>query len=245
MTGAPSRRAISDRSGERRFRKWVAPVAAVTIRLLSRTMSFRMKGQEFFEPVMTTDRPVIFAFWHEDLFGVATLHLRRNWRRPEGKRVAVMISQSRDGEKLAGVIVGLGLDPIRGSSSHGAVGGLIEFAHWLKEDKKRARFAALALDGPRGPRRVAKPGVALLARHTEALVLPVAFHISRQWAFGSWDRTKLAKPWAAMECRFGPMQDIRTWAGDDPSFARHLEQELNRLSDPIGGTGGWSAGAVA
>jgi lysophospholipid acyltransferase (LPLAT)-like uncharacterized protein len=70
-----------------------------------------------------------------------------------------------------------------------------------------------------------------LARHTGALVLPVSFRFSRQWVFNSWDRTKLAKPWAVMECRFATPLDAATWsAADDAARAERLARTLNALA---------------
>ena len=49
-------------------------------------------------------------------------------------------------------------------------------------------------DGPRGPRRVAAPGVAQLAALSGMPVLPCAAQTSRRWTLRSWDRMVLPLP---------------------------------------------------
>jgi lysophospholipid acyltransferase (LPLAT)-like uncharacterized protein len=195
--------ATGRRRGDRLFGLILAPLIALLFRLLAWTLRVRLVGREHLETAMASGRPVIFAFWHEHLIASAFFYFRTFRALFPGARAAVLVSRSRDGQKLAEVISRLGMEPIRGSSSRGAVGALIELARWLRLGVGGpGRVAALALDGPHGPRRVAKPGIALLARKTGAIILPVSFEFSRQWVFRSWDRTRLAKPWATIEYRF-------------------------------------------
>jgi lysophospholipid acyltransferase (LPLAT)-like uncharacterized protein len=204
------------------------PVAALLMRILAGTLKFKWQGKEYYDAAVATDRPVIFAFWHEDIFGIAALHMRENWKKTAAnKPVAVMVSHSRDGEKLSRVISRIGLSPVRGSSSRGAVRGMIEFERWLKSSPRR--FAAIALDGPRGPRREAKPGIALLARRTNAIIIPAAFNYSRQWEFNSWDRTKVPKPGAVIECRIGKWIEVPASETDAAEFAKTLSRIVTEL----------------
>ena len=50
-------------------------------------------------------------------------------------------------------------------------------------------------DGPRGPPRVAAPGVAQLAAMAGVRVLPCAAQTSRRRVLGTWDRMVLPLPW--------------------------------------------------
>ena len=58
------------------------------------------------------------------------------------------------------------------------------------------RAVAFTIDGPRGPRHVAKPGPLLLARVTGTPV--VAFHVAveRAWILPTWDRMIIPKPFS-------------------------------------------------
>ena len=131
------------RRGDWWFSHLGAPIAAQLLRLLARTLRVRFEGEEHFRQSLTIDHPVVYTFWHEDLFAIASFYLRAVRPLPEARRVAVMVSRSRDGEKLAQCITRIGLEPVRGSSSRGAVAGLVQMARWVRgRDGSRPRFAA-------------------------------------------------------------------------------------------------------
>ncbi|HQF71783.1 MAG TPA: hypothetical protein PLH39_10945, partial [Promineifilum sp.] len=71
-----------------------APLIAGYIRTLAATQRLRIEGMEHFDAAKASGRPIVFAFWHEDLFNIEIVNLRFG---PKG-RVAVMISRSRNGE---------------------------------------------------------------------------------------------------------------------------------------------------
>ena len=220
-------------------RRWVdalyfvigVPLIVLLIRLLARSLRVQFVDPEHYRKIIETGRPIIWVFWHEDLFGILTAFMRTRPGRP-----AVMISRSRDGEKLARVIAPLGLVPIRGSSSRGAVRGLIELKKWLTQSDETLPMAALALDGPRGPRRQAKPGAVMLGRQSGALLVPVAFHSSRRWVFGSWDRTRLPKPFASLRIHLGEPRDPSDSDQTENEIAGNLQLELDKLitEEPAG-----------
>ena len=218
--------------GDRLFRRAGAPLIAGYIRTLAATQRLRIEGLEQFNAAKASGRPIVFAFWHENLFNVEIVNLRFG---PKG-RVAVMISRSRDGEMLTRVMELLGLVAVRGSSSRGAVGGLVELKHWLaKPPDPHPRCAALALDGPRGPRRVGKPGAALLARRAGAVVVTMEFDPRPRITFNSWDRTRLPWPFGRFVAR-AAILDTRDWGEDDMAnlalMTAHLEP-----AEPAGGPG--------
>ena len=203
------------------------PLIVWLIRLLARSMRLRFGAAdaEIYHALLKEGRPVIWAFWHEDLFGVLTSFMKERKGQP-----AIMISRSRDGEKLARVIERLGMEAVRGSSSRGAVRGLIELKRWLNEPGDDLRMAAMALDGPRGPRRKAKPGVVLLARQSGAVIIPLAFHPYRRWVFRSWDRTRLPKPFATIRPRLGRPVDPSALDQTEIEISEGLERTLNELA---------------
>src|SRR3989442_12178351 len=64
----------------------------------------------------TPQRSMIFAFWHNRIFLMPYL-FRKHWRARQHDRVAVLVSASKDGEKLARVLSKFNLICLRGSSS--------------------------------------------------------------------------------------------------------------------------------
>ena len=200
-----------------------------TMSLLSRTLKLEYDGREYYEGAFSSGRPVLLVFFHEDLFSIFLFHLRL---RP--CTVSVMLSQSRDGGKLAPIISRYGLVPIRSSSSRGAVRGMLETLRWLKARREGPSVTAIALDGPRGPRRQVKAGSAMLARKAEALILPVAFSHSRKFVFSSWDKMLLPKPFAHSKAWAHEAIDTKLWSDDDEANARLLTETLKTLKKRAG-----------
>ena len=99
--------------------------------------------------------PVIFAHWHGDDLSLLVPF--------SAEDLTIMVSRSKDGDLLSGVLNRLGYDTVRGSSSKGGKEALREMAGLLE----KGRSMVLTVDGPRGPRARVKPGViASLANKT-------------------------------------------------------------------------------
>ena len=123
---------------------------------------------------------VVIGLWHQDL--PACLAAFR------GKGIAVMISQSQDGELFAYVAKRLGYQVFRGSSSRGQ-GAVRHLLRILGEGTS----VGMALDGPRGPAMIAKPGGEWLARQAHAPLARITVRYTKMSRLKSWDRTCL--PW--------------------------------------------------
>jgi hypothetical protein len=128
--------------------------------------------------------PGIFVFWHRALLA-SSVHFG-------GLTPVVMISQSFDGELIARTAKRLGYGSVRGSSSRGGAAGLAGL-HQAFDD---GRIISLTLDGPRGPRYVAKSGAVRLAQLTQSRVH--AFYVlpRHAWTLKSWDGFMIPKPFS-------------------------------------------------
>ena len=134
-------------------------VAAAFIRVLHATLRVRHIGVEKIAALPQ----YIIAFWHEHL--VMMLHSR--YRRP----IAVLVSQSRDGELIAGAFGFYGVGVARGSTTRGASAALRE----MIRASRGGTNLVFTPDGPKGPRRVAKEGVVYAAQATALPIVPIAF----------------------------------------------------------------------
>lgn len=162
----------------------VPRLASFIIRCLGVTLRYRDVCSPGPFPGYDTPPPGIFAFWHCCLLA-SVWHFRN-------RGVAVLISQSFDGELIARTVERLGFVAVRGSSSRDGSVGLRN----LQRAYEEGRFCAITADGPRGPAQVAKPGVAHLARLVSSEV--IAFHAlpERAWQLRSWDRFFIPKPFS-------------------------------------------------
>ncbi len=142
---------------------------------------------------------VLRCGWHQQFFAAI-----RHFKNYVIYHPALMISQSKDGDIIAGIAEKSGWYAVRGSSSRDGGRALKEMIDHLR----RSRLAAHIVDGPRGPAGVIKAGVVSLARATGAVVVPVYTVSDRAWYFNSWDRFMLPKPFAKVVLRFGDMLDF-------------------------------------
>src|SRR5262245_4372054 len=171
------------------------------------------------------------AFWHNRVF-LATWCSR-------GQGIVVMTSQSFDGEYIARFIQRLGYGAARGSSRRGGPRALRELTVCLRHGMD----AAFTIDGPTGPRYVAKAGAVQLAALTGAAILPFASAAERYWEVNNWDRFQIPKPWSRAVLFMGRPIYVERDAGAE-AMARaqnELQAVLDELRDRADGF--WATGA--
>ena len=223
MTEAASA-AVAESSGERAaFTLWqriVLTLAAwagtLLIRAIAPTLRYTVSLEEG-GPEHFYFAPGIYCFWHQCVIPAAW------WYR--GRDIAVMTSRSFDGEYIARIIEHLGYRAVRGSSSRGGARALLEMHNHIEH----GRLVAFTIDGPRGPRYVAKPGPVLLARNTG---VPLSgFHIALEdpWVLPSWDAFLIPKPFSRALLRVGKL--IRVPADADAQAMDRFHAELQATLD--------------
>jgi lysophospholipid acyltransferase (LPLAT)-like uncharacterized protein len=164
-------------------------------------------------------RPIIYSFWHRCVFPAAYL-----WR---NLNIRVMTSQSFDGEYIARIIQKFGFVPVRGSSSRGAVRALLG----MRRDTEEGWTVAFTIDGPRGPRYVAKPGPVLLARATGVPMSVFHMAVERAWVLNTWDQFVVPKPFSRVLMRVAA--EIRVPPGAEDAEMGRLHQELQASLDRV------------
>src|SRR5256885_7671279 len=153
------------------------------IKLIGRTIKFEIEGWDNWESASRKGKIPIYTFWHNRVF-LATYF----WRH---RRIVVMTSRSFDGEYIARFIQRFGNGAARGSSTRGATGAFVEMVRLMRAGCP----AAFTIDGPKGPRYVAKMGAVLLAKKTGQPILPFTITAARFWeAKKSWDRSQVPRP---------------------------------------------------
>ncbi len=177
-----------------------AHLLGVYLDLALRSTRWTIEGQDFLAPYLSGGA-VIVAAWHERLPLIPALWVPSRRLYP-GRKVAALASRHRDGRFLGSILERFGVRMVHGSSDvdpkagrrrdRGGAAGL------------RALLAALAdgaavvitPDGPRGPRRVAAPGVAQLAAMAQAPVLPASAQTRWRVTLRSWDKMVLPLPFS-------------------------------------------------
>lgn len=163
----------------------------------------------------------IYALWHQQLLMLMLRH--------RDEQIAVMISQSSDGDMATPIVERLGFEVIRGSSSRGGslgISGMVNAAD-------AGHSLALTVDGPRGPARTCKPGAVLIASRAGIPVVPtVAIPVSGR-AVNSWDRFLVPYPGSRVFLTYGdPIRVPARLAPDEVSqWQASVDAELERLVD--------------
>ena len=175
----------------------------------------------------TPRRSCIFAFWHNRIFLLPYL-FRKHWHSRQRDRVAVLVSASRDGEFLTGVLSKFNLICVRGSSSRRGKAALRE----MTELVNLGYDAGITPDGPRGPKYHCQDGVISLAQLTQAPIIPVSWDVSRKVTFNSWDNFMVPLPFARATLRIAAPITISADADD----AAHEEKraELEKVLKELG-----------
>jgi hypothetical protein len=199
-------------------------LAAISLKAVLRTAQWESRDKQYYHETLARNGSLILAFWHECL-GLAA------WEHKYYPGAHTLTSYSFDGELAARTVSHFGYKSLRGSSSHGSVGALKQ----LEAVAKEGCSLGWTLDGPRGPRRRAKAGVAWVAARTGMPILPNAFAIRGCKRVHSWDRFPIPYPFAQVLCAFGPPipPPVDTTARAIEATRSAVEAALNRLHEGL------------
>ena len=190
-------------------------------RLLFATCRVRVHGAENLERCEAQAKPFVGVFWHYSVFTAVELI------RGRGRGWGAMVSASQDGEFIARILARQGVVPVRGSRNRGGLSALKGLIGLLRQGCN----AAIVADGSRGPARIMQAGAILLAGKSAAPILPMVVAADRYWAFRSWDRTLLPKPFARLDLWYGEPMTVPERPGTEEIERCRLELEhrLNAL----------------
>ena len=179
----------------------------------------RVEGVELEkEAIEKSGGKAVYSSWHQRLV-FHPYYLSKSG-------VTVMVSQSRDGEFAARFINALGLGDVRGSSTRGGMGALKKLTQKIIDGETNG---GMVVDGPLGPARVAKMGAVILAKNSNAPLMPIMWGTDRCWVLNSWDRFIIPKPFARIAyCHSEPIW-VPESAKDDEleKYRKLLEDRLN------------------
>jgi len=172
--------------------------------------------------------PVIFAFWHNRIFLMPYL-FKKHWSCRKRDKVAVLVSASKDGEKLARVLEKFDLICVRGSSSRRGGEALRQLSRLLHDGYD----AGITPDGPRGPKYRVADGVISLAQLTGAPIIPVSYTLAWKITVKSWDAFMIPLPFGRATLHIGaPITVTREISDADREHKRlELETILTSLSE--------------
>jgi lysophospholipid acyltransferase (LPLAT)-like uncharacterized protein len=182
------------------------------VKLIGGSLRWEVYGWENWQAGETLGKRLVYTFWHREIFAATWF-----WRK---RGIVVMSGHNFDARSTAEVIQRHGYEIARGSASRGAARALVGMVRAIQ----RGHDAAFTIDGPRGPRYVAKPGAVMLAKASGAPIL--CFHIrpERSWTFSrSWDATEIPRPFSRAAIFIAPPIVVARNASDAEQAAKLRE----------------------
>jgi len=189
---------------------WFVPIL---LRLIGCTLRATITYEEGAIQSLDEIHPGIFPFWHRCVLPATWLFRRRH--------LAVMTSQSFDGEYIARVIRRFGYLPVRGSSTRGGQRALLEMNKLLTG----GNGVAFTIDGPLGPRYVAKKGPVQLAKMSGVAISAFYVAVERAWVLPTWDGLMIPKPFSRVYVRFAHKIFVPSDADDAAMERYHAEMQ--------------------
>jgi lysophospholipid acyltransferase (LPLAT)-like uncharacterized protein len=186
--------------------------------LFMRTLHFVLRVRHVRAHYVDEAPRYILAFWHECVL----LSLHSRWRKP----TTAIISRSKDGEIVAGVLHRYGAETARGSSTRGGEVALRE----VLRDTRAGKNIAVTPDGPKGPRRVVKEGVVYIAQVSGLPVIPFYFTARNKKRLRSWDRQIFPIPLSKAIYVYGPPIAVPR-DGDVEEWRLTIERAMNDLAE--------------
>jgi lysophospholipid acyltransferase (LPLAT)-like uncharacterized protein len=187
------------------------------ISLIGRTIRWEVEGVEHLDAITTAGKQPIYCLWHDRIFA-GTYFLR-------DRGIVVLTSQSKDGEYIARFLRRFGFGAIRGSSSRGGVKALVEMIRYMR----RGMPMAFTVDGPRGPRYVAKAGPVLLAQKTGNPILPFSVECKSFRTVSSWDRLQIPLPFTRAVFSYSAPIDVPAEKSSVDEKLAELQRSLDAL----------------
>jgi len=194
-------------------------IGYLSVLLIGRSLRWEVFGWENWQAARRAGKGLIYTFWHREILSACWF-----WRK---RGIVVMTSQHFDGEYIARIIRRHGYGAARGSSTRGASQALGE----MIESLRKGADAAFTIDGPRGPRFVAKRGSVLLSKATGAAIL--CFHVALRRAFvfkKSWDLFQIPYLFSRAATFIAPPIVVAPDA-DEQEQARKLQEVQAALDD--------------
>jgi len=151
----------------------------------------RTEGLATLDRLIASENPPIVVFWHAKY--VALLPLLA------GRDACVFTSLSARGDAIADLLMRFGYRPVQLRDSGGEASLAL-----MHESLAEGLGAAIAVDGPLGPRHVVHRGAVQLAVSLQRSIVPLSFaaHPERVLA-GRWDRLELPSLFARVELVVG------------------------------------------
>jgi lysophospholipid acyltransferase (LPLAT)-like uncharacterized protein len=176
-------------------------------KILQWTWKIEVHESEGLKKLLSEDKLFVAGHWHGEELGI--IYLLKRYK------VGCMVSMSSDGDLMAKVVELFGSRAARGSSSRGAVQALKGLLRLTKEGWR----PSVAVDGPRGPRHVVKPGIVEIAKVLKLPIVTISMACSKPFVFKkSWNKSELPLPFSKIVVTWSDL----IWLDEKNDLEAHL-----------------------
>jgi len=206
--------------------RFITRIAASLLNAWFSTCRVEIIGKKFHDRYITGHEKVVGGTWHRGAIFLVWFY--------GPVHPMIMFSRSKDGDLLAGFAERFGVIPVRGSSKRGGAAALAKMRSFL--EKPGPFKAATVLDGPRGPARVAKKGMIVLAKQTGVPLLPIAVSAKPAIVIRSaWDRTIVPLPFSRVVVSYRKPWNIDHDLDENgvEAIRCEVEKTLNCMADEL------------
>ncbi|MBU4037555.1 MAG: lysophospholipid acyltransferase family protein [Proteobacteria bacterium] len=224
---------IKDLTLMERFKiSFVSLIASWLIQLWFGTVRIKIINKEIYEEYFVNNNDkgnVILGSWHRHIIFVFYFFRKI-------KNGIIMVSRSNDGELISRVGNRLGYATARGSSSKGGRDALRAIIAFIKKAGGKPIFCGTAVDGPKGPARILKKGLLVLAKSTGSYFIPMACSGTKLITFHkAWDKTIIPYPFSRMIIKFGEPIVIPKDISEEEMEKLRIKAEkiLNKITDDV------------
>ena len=169
------------------------------------------------------NKPLLICIWHSRLIFFPRFFKYIQYP------VWGISSTHKDSEILARVLKSWGINLIKGSSTRGWINVIKQMS---KLFKKENATIIVTVDGPKGPRKVAKEGSIKLAKKHNVPIVAASAISSSYWELPSWDQTKIPKPFSTIYVKF----DEHYFNNDQinsKNISKYIDDNQNQLTKEI------------
>ncbi len=196
------------------------------------TVRVKIINREIYEEYFVNNKHngnVVLGSWHRHIIYI--FYFFRNINNG-----IIMVSRSKDGELISRIGKRFGYATARGSSSKGGRDALRDIIAFIKRAGGKPIYCGTAVDGPKGPARILKKGLLVLAKNTGSYFIPMACSGSKVITFRkAWDKTIIPYPFSRMIIKFH--EPIMIPKGIDKDEMEKLriktEKILNEITDDV------------
>ena len=168
------------------------------IQILSRTCHFNVEGEEHYMAAIGSNRPVLYALWHQQLMPLMDFVCRVF----DLKNFVFIVEGENRGRILAKMATTLNAHKVVQVDMQGNPTLAARQVIHIIKSMEAGKYSMLTPDGPYGPAFEQKPGTAFIARKSNAVVVPCGAWASTAYQLKRWDRYLILFPYTQVTVVF-------------------------------------------